>query len=149
MGVLCPCGVKVNARSDDNNVKFVCLSGTVKGDLIYNADVCVTSLDTATLSLQFIDTETPNTNSFTFTANRIKDIQCEQDKSQNCSITVTGTGKINGEQSIYTFEAVFRDVTGQAAVDQVQKFVILGFFDQNGTATVTQGSVVALGCQDV
>lgn len=148
MGVQCPCGVRVNARSDNNNVKFENQMGTVKGDLIYLADVCVTTLDTSTLSLQFIDTETPNANNFTFTANTITDVECEQE-GQNCKVTVTGTGTINGGTEVFDFVAVFRDVVGQAAIDQVQSFVIEGFFNQNGAAPVTQGSVVALGCQEL
>lgn len=148
MGVLCPCGVIVKARSNQNNVKFNCQNGTIKGDLIYTANVCVTTLETSTLSLQFIDTETPYANNFTFSANAITDIQCKKE-GQDCKVTVTGTGTVNVNTRVYHFTAVFRDVVGQAAIDQVQQFTIVGLFDQNGTATVTQGSIVAVGCQEV
>jgi hypothetical protein len=144
MGILCSCGVLVtNAVSTNNNVKFVGQTGTTKGDLIYNADVCVTTLETSTLSLVFVDTET-GANSFTFTANAITSVTCKQE-GQNCVVTVDGTGLVNGVQ--FPFEAVFRDQVASAANDIVQSFVITGFFDQNGAAPVPQGTITALGCQ--
>ncbi|MFF2755534.1 hypothetical protein ACFVR1_17590 [Psychrobacillus sp. NPDC058041] len=146
MGVMCPCGVTVNAFSESNNVKFVGQTGTVKGNLTYLADVCITTLAASTLSLQFQDTETPNENNFTFTANDITSVVCKRE-GQNCVVTVTGTGLVNGVQ--FPFEAVFRDQVASAAKDNVQSFVITGFFDQNGAAPVAQGSIVALGCQSL
>jgi len=143
MGVACTCGVQVNAFSASNNVKFTGQTGTTKGDLTYLADVCVNSLETSTLSLQFNDTET-GANSFTFTANAITSVTCKQE-GQNCVITVAGTGLVNGVQ--FPFEAVFRDEVATAANDNVQSFVITGFFDQNGAAPVPQGSINATGCQ--
>ncbi|MCJ8009854.1 hypothetical protein ACFFF5_19225 [Lederbergia wuyishanensis] len=142
MGVACTCGVEVNAFSADNNVKFTGQNGTTKGDLTYLADVCVNSLETSTLSLQFVDTET-GANSFTFTANAITSVTCKKE-GQNCVVTVDGTGLVNGVQ--FPFEAVFRDEVATAAKDNVQSFVITGFFDQNGAAPVPQGSIVAVGC---
>jgi len=146
MGVICPCGVQVNAVSMNNNVKFTGQTGTVRGDLTYLANVCVTTLATSTLSLNFVDTETPGVNNFTFTANAITSVTCRQE-GQNCVVTVTGTGLVNGVQ--FPFEAVFRDQVATAANDIVQSFVITGFFDQNGAAPVPQGSIVALGCQEL
>ncbi|EKN70695.1 hypothetical protein BABA_04619 [Neobacillus bataviensis LMG 21833] len=144
MGVICPCGVLVNAVSTNNNVKFTGQTGTVKGDLTYLANVCVTTLGTSTLSLSFVDTETPGANNFTFTANAITSVTCKRE-GQNCVVTVDGTGLVNGVQ--FPFEAVFRDQVATAANDNVQSFVITGFFDQNGAAPVPQGSIIALGCQ--
>lgn len=62
----------------------------------------------------------------------------------NCEVTVTGTGTVGGVT--YPFEAVFRDQVASSNVDDVQSFVITGFFDQNGAAPVPQGSIVAVGC---
>ncbi|WP_252503364.1 hypothetical protein [Sporosarcina sp. Marseille-Q4943] len=146
MGMECPCGVLVNAVSRDNNVRFNGQMGTVEGDLTYMANVCVTTLAASTLSLQFTDTETMGgVNSFMFVANSITSVECNR-IGQNCEVTVTGTGLVNGQQ--FPFEAVFRDQVASAAVDIVQSFVITGFFDQNGAAPVAQGSIVALGCEE-
>jgi len=146
MGVICPCGVRVDAFSEDNNVRFAGQSGTIEGNLTYLANVCVTTLADSTLSLQFEDTETPNQNNFTFTATEITAVVCNRE-GQNCVVTVTGTGTINGEE--FPFVVVFRDQVASAAVDIVQSFEITGFFDQNGAAPVEQGSIVALGCQEL
>ena len=143
MGLECTCGVLVNAVSRDNNVRFNGQMGTVKGDLTYMANICVTTLETSTLSLNFVDTET-GANSFTFVANSITSVVCKRE-GQNCEVTVTGTGLVNGVQ--FPFEAVFRDQVASANVDIVQSFVITGFFNQNGAAPVAQGSIVALGCE--
>lgn len=144
MGVVCPCGVMVNANKEGNNVKFEGVNGTITGNLTYLADVCVTTLAASTLSLAFEDTETPNQFSFLFTANAITSVTCKKE-GQNCVVTVQGTGTVGMTE--YTFEAVFRDQVAQAANDIVQSFVINDFFDQNGAVPVTQGSIVALGCQ--
>ena len=146
MGTICPCGVLVDAFSEDNNVRFNGQTGTIEGNLTYLANVCVTRLTNSTLSLVFEDTETPNQNNFTFTANEITSVVCRRE-GQNCEVTVTGTGTVNGEE--FPFEAVFRDQVASAAVDDVQSFVITGFFDQNGAAPVEQGSIIALGCQEL
>ena len=146
MGNICPCGVSVDAFSEDNNVKFVGQNGTIEGNLTYLAEVCVTTLAASTLSLDFEDTETPGENDFTFTANEITSVVCRRE-GQNCEVTVTGTGLVNGME--FPFEAVFRDQVASANVDNVQSFVITGFFDQNGAAPVEQGSIVALGCQEL
>ena len=147
MGVVCPCGVRVDAFSEDNNVKFTSANGTVEGNLTYLANVCVTTLAASTLSLQFEDTETAAGQfSFLFTANEITSVTCNQ-QGQNCEITVTGTGTVGMNE--FTFEAVFRDQVASANVDIVQSFVIKGFFDQNGAAPVEQGTIVALGCQEL
>lgn len=146
MGTMCPCGVSVDAFSKRNRVKFVGQRGTVKGNLTYLAEVCITTLCTSTLSLQFVDTETPNLNNFTFIANEITSVVCKRE-GKNCEVTVTGTGTIDMVE--YCFEAVFRDLVAQASKDIVQSFVITDFFDQNGAAPVDQGSIVALGCQEL
>jgi hypothetical protein len=108
--------------------------------------VCITTLDASTLSLQFEDIETPNLNNFTFTANEITSVVCNR-QVQNCEVTVTGTGTVEGVK--YFLKAVFRDQVAQAAVDIVQIFVITNFFDQNCAAPVAQGSIIALGCQEL
>ncbi len=145
MGVVCTCGVIVDAFSDDNNVRFEGQTGTTEGDLTYLANVCSTTLETSTLSLNFEDEETGQ-NSFFFEANEITSVECNQE-GQNCVITVTGTGLVNGEE--FPFEAVFRDIVEQAQNDNVQSFVITGFFDQNGAAPVPQGSIQNQGCQEL
>src|SRR5690606_23926309 len=115
------------------------------GDLTYMANVCISSLDTSSLSLQFKDTETRGgRNSFTFVANSITNVECRQE-GQNCELTVTGTGRVGDGQ--YPFEAVFKDVVDQAQPDLVKSCAITGFFIQNGTAPVSQGSISALGCE--
>ncbi|MEK4229084.1 hypothetical protein [Solibacillus sp. FSL H8-0538] len=144
MGVICPCGVIVNATKQRENVKFDGVRGTITGNLTYLADVCVTTLASSTLSLAFDDTETPNQFSFLFTANAITSVTCVRE-GQNCVVTVKGTGTIGMQE--FSFEATFRDQVAQAANDIVQSFVINGFFNQNGAVPVAQGSIVALGCQ--
>ena len=145
MGMECTCGVLVNAVSRRNNVKFNGQMGTVKGDLTYMANVCVTMLEGSSLSLEFEDKETKyGVNSFKFVANAITSVVCRR-LGQNCEVTVKGTGLVNGVQ--FPFEAVFRDQVESANVDIVQSFVITGFFDQNGAAPVAQGSIVSLGCE--
>ncbi|WNS75837.1 hypothetical protein RRV45_02045 [Bacillus sp. DTU_2020_1000418_1_SI_GHA_SEK_038] len=156
MGVICPCGVIVQnpqdpndeAVSTSNNVQFEGQGGTITGDLFYRANICVTRLETSTLTLRFEDTETPDENNFTFTANAFTSVVCTQ-QGQNCSIEVTGTGTINGGMENFSFEAVFRDMVGQAQVDDVQSFEITGFFNQTGAAPIDQGSIIAQGCQEV
>ncbi|WP_432358923.1 hypothetical protein [Sporosarcina sp. UB5] len=147
MGMECPCGVLVNAISRRNNVRFNGQMGTIKGDLTYMANVCVTTLTSSTLSLDFVDTETMGgVNSFTFVANSITSVVCNR-QGQNCEVTVTGTGLVNNTTQ-FPFEAVFRDQVAPANVDIVQSFVITGFFNQSGAAPVAQGSIVALGCEE-
>lgn len=144
MGLECLCGAKVDAVSCNNNVKFYGQLGTVRGDLSYYANVCVTTLGASFLSLDFEDTETcGGVNSFLFVSDAITNVMCEQ-QGQNCKVTVTGTGVVNNIQ--YPFTAVFVDQTAMANVDIVQSFVITSFFDQNGAAPVEQGSIIALGC---
>ena len=144
MGRVCPCGVKVDAFARKENVRFGGVNGSICGDLIYKADVCVSTPADSTLSLCFEDTETPNRYSFLFTANVINDVTCTRE-GQNCVVTVCGTGTIGKRQ--YPFVAVFRDQVATAANDIVQSFVIKGLFDQSGAVLVKQGSIVALGCQ--
>ncbi|MEH7123891.1 hypothetical protein V7127_11605 [Bacillus sp. JJ1773] len=158
MGVICTCGVLVQnpqnpndeAVSNNNNVRFVGQTGTVRGNLFYMADVCVTRLATSSLSLRFEENVTtpPGPNNFTFTATSITSVVCNQE-GQNCSITVTGTGTVSGQSGTFAFEAVFRDMVGQAQVDNVQSFVITGFFNQTGAAPIDQGSIIAQGCQEL
>lgn len=146
MGVICPCGVMVDAVALRENVRIFGVTGSVRGNLTYAADVCITRLEDSTLSLQFEDTETPGRNSFTFTANDITSVTCRRE-GQNCVVTVEGTGTVGMTE--YPFIAVFRDQVAQAANDIVQRFVITGFFDQTGAVPVGQGSIVALGCQSL
>ncbi|MCM3637611.1 hypothetical protein M3152_07740 [Sporosarcina luteola] len=146
MGMECPCGVLVNAVSRRNNVRFNGQMGTVRGDLTYMANVCVTTLAASSLSLEFVDTETMGgVNSFMFVANSFTSVVCRRE-GQNCEVTVTGTGLVDDDQ--FPFVAVFRDQVAPANVDIVQSFVITGFFNQNGAAPVAQGSIIALGCDD-
>ena len=83
MGIECPCGVLVNAVSDNNNVRFTGQMGTVRGDLMYMASICVTTLAASSLSLQFVDRETyGGVNSFTFVANSITSVVCNRRRSK-------------------------------------------------------------------
>lgn len=151
MGVVCPCGVIVQgpangfAVSENNNVKFDGQQGTIRGDIFYRANICATKLDSSTLTLRFEDTETPDANNFTFNANSISCVECNPE-GQNCSIRVIGTGIVNN--TVYDFEAVFRDQVEQANVDIVQMFEITDFFNQTGAAPIDQGSIVQQGCQE-
>ena len=145
MGGVCPCGVQVNASARRVNVRFNGVRENITGNLTYRANVCISTLNTSTLSLRFEDTETSNNRfNFLFTANDITDVRCRRE-GQNCVVTVRGTGMVGMTQ--YSFEAVFRDQVASAANDLVQSFVITGFFNQGGTVQVEQGSIVALGCQ--
>ncbi|MDZ5472995.1 hypothetical protein SM124_14855 [Bacillus sp. 31A1R] len=144
MGLVCSCGVLVDAFVERDQVMIEGVMGTVTGSLTYLADVCVDRLDTSTLSLQFDQTEGGTDNSFTFTATEITTVVCRRE-GQNCEVTVEGFGTVNGET--FPFEAVFRDQVEQAAVDIVQSFEIIGFFDQTGANTIDQGSIIALGCE--
>lgn len=146
MGTICPCGVQVDAMANGQNVRFNGVMGNIRGNLTYKADVCVTTLEASTLSLRFIDTETPNRYNFLFTANAITSVTCRRE-GQNCVVTVTGTGTVGMTQ--YPFTAVFRDQVATAANDIVQSFEITGFFNQGGAVPVAQGSIVALGCQSI
>lgn len=145
MGLECLCGVKVDALSCMNHVKFEEQHGTVHGDVTYYADVCLTTLSGSFLSLDFEDLETcGGSNSFLFVSNTITNVECDQ-QGLNCVVTVTGSGVVNNIQ--YPFTAVFVDQTPFAKVDLVKSFIITGFFNQNGAAPVAQGSIKALGCE--
>lgn len=147
MGVICPCGVAVDAFAEGVNVRFKHKRKTVKGNLTYLGDVCATSLDKSTLSLTFKDTETKGSKySFLFTANAITSVVCKK-TGNNCRVTVKGTGLVNGKQ--YHFEATFTDQVENANVDIVKSFNITNFFSQNGSVPVPQGSIVSKGCQAV
>lgn len=142
MGLICPCGVKVNANSLCKNVIFNDIEGTVAGNLTYSADISITKLKSSTLSLKFEDIESPDTFNFLFKANAITCISCEKEDDDSV-ITVKGTGMIGMRE--YSFEAIFRDQGSQAENDIIQFFSIYGFFDQYGEVPVAQGSVVFLG----
>ena len=144
MGGICPCGVQVNASARRVNVRFNGVRGNITGNLTYRANVCISTLNTSTLSLRFEDTETPNRYNFLFTANEITDVTCRRE-GQNCVVTVQGTGLVGMTQ--YSFVAVFRDQVATAENDLVQSFVITEFFNQGGTVQVEQGSIIAVGCQ--
>lgn len=144
MGTICPCGVRVDAQARNQNVRFSGETGSIRGNLTYAANVCISTLTTSTLSLRFEDIAMRNRFSFLFTANAITTVTCRRE-GQNCVVTVTGTGTIGMVE--YPFTAVFRDQVANAANDLVQSFVIAGFFSQSGAVPVAQGSIVALGCQ--
>ena len=145
MGIICPCGVSVNALSKKNNVKFEGKCGTVKGNLTYCAEICVTTPGKSTLSLAFVDIQCPYVNNFLFKANAITSVTCIKD-GQNCVVTVKGTGIVKGVER--SFVAVFKDRSASTEHHIVQSFVITGFFDQNGAASVTRGSIIAVGCRE-
>lgn len=145
MGIECPCGAVVNAISRNNHVRFYGCKGTVKGDLTYMANVCVTMLTSSSLSLEFVDTESIGEGkSFLFTAKTFTSVLCRR-KGENCEVTIKGTGFVNG--IVYPFEAVFKEQASSPYVDSVQSFVIDCFFSQYGPAQITQGSIIALGCK--
>ncbi|GIN83982.1 hypothetical protein J6TS2_03680 [Heyndrickxia sporothermodurans] len=149
MGVYCPCGVYVNATSENTQLQFVercrckIYKRTIKGRLSILADVCSTTLETSTLSLEYEDFETPSVNNFLFTANAITSVVCRRD-GQDCVVTIKGNGSVKGRQ--FTFVAVFRDQHEQA-FDILQKFVITGFFDLKGAKSFPKDSIKTLGCQ--
>lgn len=144
MGLECPCGVKVDAQSFNNHVLFDDQECTIKGDLTYYVNVCISTLDSSFLSLDFEDEETVGgVNSFLFVANEFTAIECHQ-HDRNCEVKIYGTGIVNNLE--YPFVAVFTDKREMAKIDVVKSFIIIGFFDQNGAAQVPRGSVNALGC---
>lgn len=146
MGVICPCGVSMDACAECIAVKFRHKRKTVEGNITYLADICVTTVETSTLSLVFTDTETKDSKySFLFTANAITSVVCKKNW-YGCKVIVKGTGIVNGKQ--YDFEAVFNDQVENATVDIVEIFSITNFFNQNGAVPVPQGSIISKGCQE-
>ncbi|MDW0115472.1 hypothetical protein QTL97_00780 [Sporosarcina thermotolerans] len=144
MGLICNCRVVVDGLSKDNNVKFAGVKCKIKGDLQYMANACDNNLSASFLTLHFTDRSGNAVNrSFEFVARTITSVECRE-ICQNCEVTVTGTGTVG--ENIYPFVAVFRDQVATSNKDTVQSFVITRFFDQNGPATVPQGSIVAVGC---
>ncbi|MBB4825989.1 hypothetical protein HNO89_003226 [Sporosarcina luteola] len=144
MGIVCPCGVRVNAVSQQNRVKFEGVPGTVCGTITYTADVCVSTPGSSRLILRFVDTENNGAQSFTFTATSFKQVTCCKE-DYRCDVTIRGTGIING--ITYGFQAIFSDYSKMAKADVVKEFEIYDFFDQLGAAPVKQGSIVARGCK--
>ncbi len=151
MGCVCPCEVLVNAVSENKNVKFLSSIGACRGNLTYLADVSAAALETSTLSFTFDNTEYPGFFDFLFTANTITSIDCKRE-GRNCVVTVKGTGTVSKlpiPSFPLLFEAVFTDQASSEANDIVQSFVLTNFFDQNGVASVPQGTIHARGCQEV
>ncbi|MEH7273463.1 hypothetical protein [Neobacillus vireti] len=151
MGVVCLCGVRVGldgvaAVRENQEVTFVGESGTRRGTLTYTADVCSQDLESSFVTITFDQTssETPD-RSFTETSTSITSVTCNQE-GVNCVITVMGTMNVNGVTR--TFTAVFRDNNNPNAMDDVQSFVITGFFSQQGASPVPGGSIVNQGCQE-
>ena len=145
MGLECPCGVIVNAVSQNHNVCFHGQMGTVRGDLTYMANVCVTMLDSSSLRLEFVDNESRGkSKSFLFEAKMFNSVICCRE-GENCEVAITGTGLVNGV--LHPFKAVFREQNTSPYVDSIRSFVISRFFNQNGAAPVSQGSIIALGCE--
>lgn len=146
MGVVCPCGVAVDAFAECVSTWFNHCKKMIEGEVTYLANVCAITLEKSTLSLKFTDTETKDSKySFLFTANAITSVTCKK-TWYGCRVTVKGTGIVNGKQ--YTFEAVFNNQVENANVDIVEVFTITNFFRQKGSVPVSQGSIVSQGCQD-
>ena len=143
MGTVCPCGVRVNAVSQHNRVKFEGIPGTVCGTISYTADVCVSTPGSSRLTLRFVDTENNGAQNFTFKANSFKQVTCSK-ADYRCEVTIRGTGMING--TTYGFQAIFTDFSKMGRADVVKEFEIYDFFDQLGAAPVKQGSIMARGC---
>lgn len=146
MGVICPCGVKVNALIQNHRVQFTKRCKLIRGNLTYLAYVCSSKLKTSKLQLTFEEEEQYGNNNFVFNAKEITSVDCKQ-KESSCIVTVKGTGVVNEKE--YPFEGVFIDTNSQIANDVILSFKILGFFDQNGILAAPQGSIVAIGCQEV
>lgn len=153
MGLRCLCGVRVGldgvaAVRVNQEVTFNAdMGGTRRGTLTYLADVCAQDLAGSELSISFLQTsnETPD-RSFTGTSTVITSVLCNQE-GVNCEITVTGS--IDTGSGIFPFTAVFRDIANPMAMDDVQSFVITGFFSQQGGSPVPGGSIVNQGCQEL
>ncbi|PAE42893.1 hypothetical protein [Bacillus sp. 7884-1] len=150
MGIVCLCGVRVGldgvaAVRMNQEVTFTGETGTRSGTLTYTADVCNLDLATSFVTITFDQTsdETPD-RSFTETSTSITSVVCNQE-GVNCEITVMGTMMVNNVTR--NFVAVFRD--NAMGTDNVQSFVITGFFSQQGAAPVEGGSIVNQGCQEV
>lgn len=151
MGIVCLCGVRVgldgvDAVSGNEQVTFVGETGTRSGILTYTADVCNLDLASSFVNISFDQTSTEMPDrSFTGTSVTITSVVCD-DQGVNCDITVTGTMMVGDET--FNFTAVFRDINNPNAMDNVQSFVITGFFSQQGAAPVEGGSIVNQGCQE-
>jgi hypothetical protein len=151
MGIVCLCGVRVGldgvaAVSENQQVTFTGETGTRSGTLTYTADVCSQDLATSFVTITFDQTSTGTDRSFTETSTSITSVVCNQE-GVNCEITVMGTMLVDGITR--NFVAVFRDINNINAADNVQSFVIVGFFSQQGAAPVEGGSIVNQGCQEV
>jgi hypothetical protein len=155
MGIVCLCGVRVGldgvaAVREGQQVSFEAdMGGTRQGTLTYTADVCNQDLGSSFVTIDFLQTsdETPD-RSFSATSVTIVSVVCNQE-GVNCEITVTGTILVEGETEARDFTAVYRDINNPMAQDNVQSFVIEGFFDQLGASPVDGGSIVNQGCQEV
>ncbi|MFD1203669.1 hypothetical protein ACFQ38_00765 [Sporosarcina contaminans] len=144
MGNQCPCGVIVNASAANKHVRFLGHRGTVKGDLTYQANVCVDRLQTSTLSLKFIDKDCDGRDhSFQFIADTILEVDCVNE-GNCCLIGIIGSGTVNGAR--HDFAAIFMDQAPPETTDRVKLFVIDQFFDQNGIVSVPQGTIMNQGC---
>jgi hypothetical protein len=150
LGIVCLCGVRVgldgvDAVSENQQVRFTGETGTRRGTITYTADVCNQDLATSFVTITFDQTsnESPD-RSFSETSTSITSVVCNQE-GVNCEITVMGTMMVNGVTR--NFVAVFRD--NAMGMDNVQSFVITGFFSQQGAAPVEAGSIVNQGCQEV
>lgn len=145
MGLECICGVKVETEAFAPYTRFHGQHCTVKGCLTYHANVCVSTLDSAFLLIDFEDEQAESAkNSFLFTAEKITCIECCKNGGA-CEVTVSGMGKVNGKE--YPFIAVFCETDDRTKTDFVKRFTITGFFDQNGLLAVKKGTINALGCE--
>lgn len=147
MGTICPCGVEVNAFAKNQIVHINDFQGKMKGNLLYKADACITTLEKATISLKFESTSISNFFCLSFTSNAITNVTCRRE-GQNCIVTVTGTGKAGYKQFPFTVEFIDQNASS-SSYDIVQSFVIKGLFEQFEPIQVKQGSIIALGCQSV
>jgi hypothetical protein len=148
MGIRCLCQARVGlddvpAVREDQEVTFVAdMGGTRRGTLIYTADLCSQDLASSFVNISFDQTsdEMPD-RSFIGTSAAITSIVCNQN-GQTCEITVTGLMTVGNDT--FGFNAEFRDVPGE---DNVQVFVITGFFSQQGASPVDEDSIVVENCQ--
>jgi hypothetical protein len=149
MGVVCLCQGRVGldgvpAIRMNQEVKFaVDPIGTRSGTLTYTADLCSEDLASSFVTIQFQQTslESPPIN-FTGTSATITSIICNRN-GQTCEIRVIGTMTVGN--NTFDFNAEFRDVPG---MDNVQVFVITGFFNQVGASPVDEDSIVVDNCQE-
>lgn len=129
MGLGCSCGVLIPTPiTPVGTVEFEFEDNTTaEGTATYTANVCADRPQLGSVTVNFIDTETNR--SFTFTSTNISNVNCET-LDGTCAVTIGGFGMVTGENILRQFRITFVDRVAPN-LDSVNSFVIIGF----GSAT--------------